>query len=45
MDDKTKDVKKQEMEKVEGIERARTAKLFNPDVDIVERKNEQYENC
>jgi HSP20 family molecular chaperone IbpA len=40
MDDKTKDVKRQEMEKVERIERVRTAKLFNPDVDIVERKND-----
>ena len=40
MDDKTKDIQKQEMEKGERIERARAAKIFNPDVDIVERKND-----
>jgi HSP20 family protein len=40
MDDKTKDIQKQEMEKGERIERARAAKVFTPDVDIVERKND-----
>ncbi len=40
MDDKTKDIQKQEMEKGEKIERARAAKVFTPDVDIVERKND-----
>jgi HSP20 family protein len=40
MDDKTKEVQKQEMEKVERIERARAAQIFNPDVDIMERKND-----
>jgi HSP20 family molecular chaperone IbpA len=40
MDDKTKDIQKQETEKVERIERSRAARIFNPDVDIVERKND-----
>jgi len=40
MADKTKDIQKQETEKVERIERSRAAKIFNPDVDIVERKND-----
>lgn len=40
MDDKTKDIQKKEMEKGEKIERARAAKVFTPDVDIVERKND-----
>jgi HSP20 family protein len=40
MADKTKDMQKQEMEKVERIERSREARIFNPDVDIVERKND-----
>jgi HSP20 family protein len=40
MDDKTKDIQKQEMEKAERIERSRAAKIFNPDVDIVERKSD-----
>jgi HSP20 family protein len=40
MADKTAEVQKQEMEKVERIERSRAAKVFNPDVDIIERKND-----
>jgi len=40
MADKTKEIQKQEPEKVERIERSRAAKIFNPDVDIVERKND-----
>lgn len=40
MADKTQDIQKQETEKVERIERSRAAKIFNPDVDIVERKND-----
>jgi HSP20 family protein len=40
MDEKTKDIQKQEIEKGERIERSRAAKIFNPDVDIVERKND-----
>jgi HSP20 family protein len=40
MEDKTKDIQKQEVEKGEMIERARAAKVFNPDVDIIERKND-----
>ena len=40
MADKTTEVQKQEMEKGERIERSRAAKVFNPDVDIVERKND-----
>lgn len=39
MADKTKEIEKQEMEKVERIERSRAAKIFNPDVDIIERKD------
>jgi HSP20 family protein len=40
MDNKTNEIQKQEMEKGERIERSRAAKIFNPDVDIVERKND-----
>jgi HSP20 family protein len=40
MADKTTEVQKQEMEKGERIERSREARIFNPDVDIVERKND-----
>jgi HSP20 family protein len=40
MADNTKDIERQEMEKVERIERSRAAKIFNPDVDIIERKND-----
>lgn len=40
MADKTKDIQKQETDKVERIERSREARIFNPDVDIVERKND-----
>jgi HSP20 family protein len=40
MDDNAKDIQKQEIEKGERIERARAAKVFTPDVDIVERKND-----
>jgi len=40
MEEKTKDIQKQEIEKGERIERARAAKVFTPDVDIVERKND-----
>ncbi len=40
MADKTKEIQKQEPEKVERIERSRAAKIFNPDVDIIERKED-----
>ncbi|HEX2966295.1 MAG TPA: Hsp20/alpha crystallin family protein [Syntrophorhabdaceae bacterium] len=39
MADKNQDIQKQD-EKVERIERARAAKIFNPDVDIMERKDD-----
>jgi HSP20 family protein len=40
MDEKMKDIQKQEMQEVERIERSRAAKIFNPDVDIVERNSD-----
>ncbi len=40
MVDKTKEAQQQEVEKVERIERSRAAKIFNPDVDIIERKDD-----
>ncbi len=40
MTDKTKEIQKNDSEKVERIERSRAVKVFNPDVDIVERKDD-----
>jgi HSP20 family molecular chaperone IbpA len=40
MADKTKEIQKSDPEKVERIERSRDTKVFNPDVDIIERKDD-----
>jgi HSP20 family protein len=40
MEEKTKEIQKKETEQVERIERARSARVFNPDVDIIERKED-----
>jgi len=39
MADKTKDMKKKEAEQPDKIERTRAVKVYNPDVDIIERKD------
>jgi HSP20 family protein len=40
MADKTQDIQKKEMEKVDRIERTRSARVYTPNVDIVERKDD-----
>lgn len=40
MADKVKEIQKSDPEKVERIERSRDTKVFNPDVDIIERKDD-----
>jgi HSP20 family protein len=40
MDDKAKDIQKSEMENTGGVERTRSARVFTPDVDIIERKDD-----
>ena len=39
MADKSKDVQKKEAEKTDVVERTRAAKIYNPDVDIIEGKD------
>jgi HSP20 family protein len=39
MADKSKDIQKKEAEKTDLVERTRAAKIYNPDVDIIEGKD------
>lgn len=39
MADKTKEIQKKEAEKADVVERTRAAKIYNPDVDIIEGKD------
>lgn len=39
MTDKTKEIQKKETAQADKIERARAVRVFNPDVDIIERKD------
>jgi HSP20 family molecular chaperone IbpA len=40
MADTAKDVRKKEAEVVEGVERTKSRKVYTPDVDIIERKDD-----
>ncbi len=40
MAEKTKEMPRKEIEQVERVERTRAARVFNPDVDIIERKDD-----
>jgi HSP20 family molecular chaperone IbpA len=40
MAEKTKDIQKKEMENVDQAERTRSGRIYTPNVDIIERKND-----
>lgn len=40
MAEKTKDIQKKEMENVDQTERTRSGRIYTPNVDIIERKND-----